>query len=462
MSAGNEQQVRVMPHDLAAERSILGAILIENEALDRVLEVVTPDEFYREAHRKIFQAMCVLGANQQPIDLVTLSTTLDKAGRLEEVGGMAYLAQLPDAVPVTTNVLSYARIVNDRWKLRRLIDVADEIRGMAYDSPEPASEILARADHKLLTVTSAGATPTVVTWQESMQAEFTRLEEMAQQQGLTGLKAPQKGLLTGLADLDAILNGLRANQLVIIGGRPGDGKSILGRQIARHAAIHQRARVGYFSIEMDDEESRQRDLSFEARVDHERYEKGALTPEEFERLVMAIDRVYDARIVTDYMNPINIAQIRSRARRWHRQDKLDLIVVDYLQLTKSTKPRAKRNEEVAEVSAGLKALAKELKIPVVALAQLNRALEGRQDKRPMLSDLREAGDIEQDADKAIFIHRPWQYISAVEQARFEPDAREREMRKAEMIVAKNRRGRKGTAPVVFMGEYQAFETLARE
>jgi replicative DNA helicase len=433
---------------LEAERSTLGGILLDNDGLFDVLEILRGEEFYRETHRKIFAAMLELSIRQEPIDLITLGDELRKRGDLEAVGGPAYIASLDASVPATANLERYARIVRDKALARRVIEAGHRIAREGYDGILPVEELLDSAQSEVLAIGQARPASELTPIGPTLIDEYNRIEVLSEKQSdLTGLS-------TGYADLDRITAGLQSKDLIIIAGRPSMGKTALVMNIVERAAVVDKVPVAVFSLEMGKGQLAVRMLSSEARVDGQRLRTGRLVDSDWPRLAEAADRIVAAPIHLDETGGLTIHEMRAKCMRLKaRIKKLGLVVVDYLQLMRGGLGRGggegNREQEIAEISRGLKNLAKDLDVPVIALSQLNRSLERREDKRPQLSDLRESGSLEQDADLICFIYRDEVYRA---------DSIDKGI--AEILVAKQRNGPTGVVRVAFLRDFSRFENLA--
>jgi replicative DNA helicase len=438
-------QGRVPPQDLDAERSVLGAMLLENTAVAEVVGIIKTDDFYRRGHAQIFEAMLVLYERSEPIDEVTVAAQLRSQGALEKVGGVVYLAGLTERVPTAANVLHYGRIVRDRALARRLIAAATSIAGTGYEPGTEVDVLLDQAESKIFEITGAREQRNFVALRDVITSAIMQLEQRYErQEDVTGLS-------TGFMDLDKITSGLQASDLVIVAGRPAMGKTAFALNLALHAAIQAKKSAAVFSLEMSKEQLVMRMLCSEARVDSMRLRTGKFIAADWSKLTQAAGLLAAAPLYIDDSGSISILEMRAKARRLAAEKGLGLIVVDYLQLLRGRGTGAEgREREISEISRGLKALAKELNVPVVALSQLNRSLEQRADKRPMLSDLRESGAIEQDADVIAFVYRDEYYNET------SPDKGI-----AEIIIGKQRNGPTGTVKLRFHGEITRFENLAK-
>jgi replicative DNA helicase len=434
---------RVPPQSVDAEESVLGAILLDNTAIDRVTGLLQPEDFYRESHRKIFRAMQALADRSEPADLVTLGDLLRTRGELSDVGGAAYLAELAERVPTAANVTHYARMVRDKAVLRNLITTATSIAERGY-AGQDVKELLDRAEQEIFALSDREVRPAFVRLDGLMQATFDTIERLHER------KEAVTGVPTGYRKLDELTAGLQPSDLIIVAGRPSMGKTAFCMNIAEHAAIKAGIGVAIFSLEMSKEQLAMRMLCSQSLVDLKRVRTGHLNNEEFDRLARAAADLSEARIYIDDTPALTVLELRAKARRLARDPtaNLKLLIVDYLQLMRSAEGKDSREQEISEISRSLKALAKELNLPVVALSQLNRQVENRHPPKPRLADLRESGAIEQDADVIAFIYREEVYD-------------EDTMRKgiADIIVAKQRNGPLGDVELTFLRESTCFKDL---
>ena len=447
MSDQIEAQLRkVPPHSIEAEESVLGGVLLDNGAIDRALEILTPDDFYREAHRKIMRAMIDLNQRGEPVDLVTLSEGLKTHGDLQDVGGAAYLAELAEKVPTAANVAYYARIVREKAIVRSLIHTATEIATAGYESRGDVDRFLDDAEHKIFEISERKVKPAFFRIRDIMVDSMKAIEQLYERKELV------TGIPTGFDDLDRITAGLQPADLIIVAGRPSMGKTAFALNLAEHAALHAKVGVAVFSLEMAKEQLVLRLLCSEARVDQSKVRAGFAADRDFPKLAMAASRLSDAPIYIDDTPALSVLELRAKARRLKRErdSRLGLVLVDYLQLMRGPDRIDSREQEISSISRSLKALAKELNLPVVALSQLNRQVETRAEKRPIMADLRESGAIEQDADVIAFLYRPIVYDKNAEE------------RAAEVIIAKQRNGPIGTVRLTFMPEYTRFESRTEE
>ncbi|HMD46730.1 MAG TPA: replicative DNA helicase [Acidimicrobiales bacterium] len=436
---------RVPPHNLEAEESLLGAMLLSNDAVSAALEICGAGDFYKPAHGHIFGAVLSLFGSGEAIDVVTVTEELKRAGLLDAVGDPAYLVSLQANTPSIANAVHYARIVEEHALLRRLVGVAGEIAEIGFSSPEDVSVALDHAESLVFDVAQRRVVESIKPLRELLGPSLDRIEQLAEHNDTV------TGLRTGYVDLDEMLAGLQPASLTIVGARPSMGKTSFALGMVAHAGVVERRPVLLFSLEMGHIELTQRLLSSEALVDAHRLRIGRLHDPDWDKVSHAISRLSDAPIYIDDNPNLTVMDIRARARRLKQSEgELGLVVVDYLQLMTGRQRAENRQVEVAEISRGLKILARELDVPVVALSQLSRGLESRQDKRPMLSDLRESGSLEQDADVVIFLYREEQY---------DPEAPLDRRGMAEVIVAKHRNGRTGSVHLAFLNQYARFDNM---
>jgi replicative DNA helicase len=443
MSNPESANLKVPPQNLEAEQSVLGGVLLEPEALSRVLEVMSGDDFYREAHRKIFSAMLDLYQKGIPVDLITLTEALQNKGQMEEVGGVSYLTSLTDAIPSAVNVDVYARIIREKSILRRLIHRATEIASKGYGFGGSAEDLLDEAEKSIFEISEDKINPLVYPLQSIITESISTLELLYERKEIVS------GVPSGFTQLDQMTSGFQNSDLVIIAGRPSMGKTAFALNIARNAAVDQEIPVVVFSLEMSRHQLALRLLCCEARVDSYKVRSGFFGEREWAKLTAAAGKLSDAPIFIDDSPAMTVLQMRAKARRLRSEKNLGLIVVDYLQLMKGREGTDNREQEISEISRSLKALAKELNIPVLAVAQLNRRPDIREDKRPVLADLRESGAIEQDADLICFIYREEMY-----------DENSKHKGMAEVLVRKHRNGPTGSVSLAFLDQYTRFENLA--
>ena len=437
---------RTPPHDTDAEESLLSAIFINNDILLDVLEVLTSDDFYKGAHKKIFRVIIELVAKEEPVDLVTVANALNEKDELESIGGAAYLASISDAAPVAVNAVHYAKIIQGKAALRQLIDASSKTIERCLEDKGDFKEILDEAEAAVFQIAERKTRGAFKSLSELINLNIDQLEE---QQGKDG---GLSGLDTGYPRLNQITSGLQGSDLIIIAARPSMGKTAFALNLARNVAVLERKPVAVYSLEMSCDQLSMRLLTSEARIDSNRLRTGFISPEDWQNATDAAGILNEMPIFIDDTASISVMDVRAKARKlYQKHGELGLVVIDYLQLMKAPIKSDRRDLEIAEISRSLKALAKELNVPVIALSQLNRMLEQRADKRPMMSDLRESGAIEQDADIIAFIYRDEVYNK-------EPDNPKKGT--AEIIVAKNRNGAIGTAHMVFNGQFTRFEELA--
>ena len=441
----DRRDLRVPPHNLVAEESLLGAMLLSRDAIADVLEIVTAEHFYRPAHARVFEAVHSLYSAGDPADAVTVAESLERNGTLEAIGGLDGLLSLQMNTPATSNAASYARIVRENHTLRRLIEVAGEIAELGYGRPDDVTKAVDWAENLMYQVAQGQVGDNTVQLSELLDDTLDRLEELYEHGGTI------TGTATGYKDLDKLLSGLQPSSLYVVGGRPSMGKTSFALGMAAHAAIRGQRPVLVFSLEMGHMELTQRLLCSEARVDSTKMRDGRLDDDDWNGINAAIGRLAEAPIWIDDNPNVTVMEIRARARRLKSQvGDLAMVVVDYLQLMTGRQSADNRQVEVAEISRGLKILARELECPVVALSQLSRNLEMRQQKRPILADLRESGAIEQDADVVMFIYRDEVY---------NPDNTDT-AGTAEVIVAKNRNGPTATTTLAFLSRFTTFANFA--
>src|SRR5690606_11762765 len=389
---------RLPPHSLEAERAVLGAILMDPQALTLVAERLRPDDFYRQGHQRLFQAMLNVAERGEPIDLVTVTEELQKTKQLEEVGGVTYLTELADSVPTSAHVDHYARIVEEKAILRRLIRTATQIASAGYAGGDDVAEIIDEAERKILDISQRRIRKAFLPIRDLLMDTYERIEQMHENRGgLTGIP-------TGFPDLDRMTSGLQRSDLIILAARPSMGKTAFALNLAQNVALHAGETVAIFNMEMPAIQLVQRMLSAEGNIDAQVFRTGSLGEEDWEKLTMAIGTLAEVPIFIDDTPGLTVFDIRAKLRRLQAEHGLGLVVIDYLQLIRGRGGES-RQQEISEISRSLKLLARELNVPVIALSQLSRAVEQRQDKRPMLSDLRESGSIEQDADIVAFLYR---------------------------------------------------------
>ena len=446
---GGTESLKVPPHSVPAEQSVLGGLMLDNDAWDQVADRVGENDFYRRDHRLIFAAIRDLAENGKPFDVVTLAERLEKNRQLNDAGGLAYLGALAKETPSAANIRAYADIVREHSVLRQMVRVGTDIANAAY-FPEgrESAELLDFAEQQVFQIAEQG---------NRGRRGFTRIKDLLTQavdriDHLFQLDNPITGVPTGFTDFDEMTAGLQPSDLVIIAGRPSMGKTTFAMNIAEHAAIKHKVSTAVFSMEMPGEQLAMRMMSSLGRIDQHKVRTGKLEDDDWPRLTSAVSILAEAPLFIDDTPALSPTDLRARARRLKREHDLGLIVIDYLQLMQVTGSRDNRATEISEISRSLKALAKELHVPVIALSQLNRSLEQRPNKRPVMSDLRESGAIEQDADMIVFIYRDEYYNKENS-----PDKG-----LAEIIIGKHRNGSTGSFKLKFFGEYTRFDNLAHD
>ncbi|HHH49019.1 MAG TPA: replicative DNA helicase [Gammaproteobacteria bacterium] len=443
------EALKVAPHSVEAEQSVLGGLMLDNNAWDKIADAVTEEDFYRRDHRLIFRAVAALAARTEPFDVITLSEWLDKQGLLEDAGGLAYLGTLAKDTPSAANINAYAAIVRERSVLRQLISVGNEISNSAYQTEgRSTEELLDNAERQVFQIAEQGARGKqgFTAIKDLLVKAVDRIDTLFQQDN------PITGVATGWNDFDEMTSGLQRGDMVIVAGRPSMGKTTFAMNIAEHAAIKSGLPTAVFSMEMPGESLAMRMLSSLGRIDQHRVRTGKLEDDDWPRLTSAVGLLAEAPMFIDDTPALSPNELRARARRLAREHgELGLIVIDYLQLMQVHGSSENRTNEISEISRSLKALAKEMDVPVIALSQLNRSLEQRPNKRPVMSDLRESGAIEQDADLIIFIYRDEVYNED------SPDKGT-----AEIIIGKQRNGPIGTTRLTFLGQYTRFENFIHD
>ena len=438
---------RTPPHDMDAEESILSSIFIDNSTLYEIVDILEYQDFYKGAHQKIFRAVVELFAGDEPADLVTVANRLREKNELDSAGGPSYLATIADTAPLALNAVHYAKIIKGKSSLRKLIKSATDIIDRCMKDRGDFEDIIDYAENSVFSIAEAKSEGAFASLAELININIDTLEERQ------GSKGGLSGLTTGYPRLDSLTSGLQNSDLIILAARPSMGKTAFALNIARNVAFEENAPVAVFSLEMSKEQLSMRLLTSEARIDSNRLKTGFITQDDWQNATDAAGLLNDLPIFIDDTPNITVMDIRAKARRIKKESGLGLIVIDYLQLMKAPVRLERKDLEIAEISRALKSLAKELNIPIIALSQLNRMLEQRSDKRPLLSDLRESGALEQDADIVSFIYRDEVYSK---------EADNPHKGKAEIIVAKNRNGSVGTASMHFIGQYTRFEELASE
>jgi replicative DNA helicase len=436
---------RIPPHNIEAEQAVLGCMLLDPDVIPTVTELIKSEDFYRDDHREICEAIADLSEKAGPVDIITVSEQLKLRGTLEQVGGLDYLANITAGVPTTANARHYAKIVEEKSLLRRLIKAASDISGMSYDASELAAFVLDRAEKSIFDILQKRNTQGFTHIKDVLLETFNRLEELYNSKGYV------TGIPTGFTDLDYKTAGLQNSDLVLIAARPGMGKTAMALNIAQYAAVQQHVPVAIFNLEMSKDQIVNRMLCSEVMVDSQKMRTGKLDDDDWNKIAQALAPLSEAPIYIDDTPGISVMDIRAKCRRLKLEKNLGLIVIDYLQLMQGRGKTESRQQEVSEISRSLKILAKELNIPVVTMSQLSRGPESRTDHRPMLSDLRESGAIEQDADIVMFLYRDDYY---------NPDTEKKNV--AEVIIAKHRSGSTGTIELRWFGEYTKFANLKRD
>ena len=450
LTTGIEDAIyKVPPQNIEAEQSVLGAVLIENSSLYKAMEILSVDNFYKEAHRRIFLAMLELNEKNEAIDLVTITEHLRKKNELDMIGGVTYLSMLSNSVPTAANIRYHSKIVYEKALLRGVINTATDIAARGYENSQDVEELLDYAENAIFSISEKKIRPSFIAIKDIIKDSFESIERLSER------KERVTGVPTGFYDLDTLTSGFHSSDLIIVAGRPSMGKTAFSLCIAQHVGIEKRGPVAVFSLEMTKEQIVTRMLCAEARVDAHKLRSGFLGKSDWPRLTNAAGRLSDAPIFIDDSAAISVLEMKAKARRLKAEHGLGLVIVDYMQLmggrTQLRRGGADtREQEISEISRSLKALAKELVVPVVALSQLNRAVESRNDKRPMLADLRESGAIEQDADVILFIYREEVYKQT-----------EENRGTAEIIIGKQRNGPVGTVKLAFIDKYTRFENLEK-
>ncbi|MFH1214259.1 MAG: replicative DNA helicase [Candidatus Neomarinimicrobiota bacterium] len=445
MAQNDGEFLRVPPHSDEAEVSVLGAMMLDKEAVSKALQYLDHTAFYKDAHQQIFHAMIDLFNEGQPIDQVSVIDRLKRSKMLEMVGGAYYVTGLVEATPSAANVEHYAKIVLDAAIFRRLIVASNEIQGLAYEARDTAFDVLDTAEQKIFALSENRLRGGFKNFVDVLNQTFEYIDSIHSRKGHT------TGVPTGLLDLDDLTSGFHPGELIILAGRPGTGKTALALTIARNAAVEYDIPVGMFSIEMSDYQLALRVLCAEARLDSHLVRTGKLPKDQWQKLSLQTGKLSNAKIFIDDSPVLTMMDIRAKARRAKAEHDIQLLIIDYLQLIKGHRAE-NRQQEITEISRSLKALSKEINVPVIALSQLSRAVEGRTDHKPQLSDLRESGSLEQDADVVLFIYRKSLYDK-----RDGTESAEDDERTAEIMVAKQRNGPTGNVEVVFIDKYTRFE-----
>jgi replicative DNA helicase len=443
--------VRVPPHNLAAEQGVLASILLNNDLMNTAVEILRPEDFYHGAHRELFSVMQDLYERGRAIDQLTLSSALKDRGIEAEVGGLAYLSDLIQNVPTTANVGDYARLVKNTSILRKTIAVAQEITTSAFQGIAEVDEFLDRTEQAIFAIAEEKIKPSYYTMSEMAKESMREIEQLFEKKELI------TGVPSGYRDLDQLTSGFQNSDMIVVAARPGMGKTAFCLNVAQNAAIRHKTPVAIFSLEMSRQQLALRMICSDARVNSQRLRRGYLAQDEMNRIVASVGRLSDAPIFIDDSGSLSALELRAKARRLRKDKHIGLLVIDYLQLMRGTSTRSSadnRVQEISEISRSLKALAKELNIPVIAISQLNRGVENRNDKRPQIADLRESGAIEQDSDLILFIYREEMYLKA--------ETPEDKKGVAEVIIGKHRNGPMGEVDLAFLSAYTRFEDLAKD
>ncbi|MDI6220619.1 replicative DNA helicase [Clostridioides difficile] len=440
-----EDMTRIPPHSVESEQSILGSILLDKDAIITVTETIKPDDFYKEAHKIIYECMITLSNKGEPIDLITLTEELRKQGHLNDIGGISYITSLSTIVPTTSNVKYYADIVKEKSVLRKLIKASNEIINLGYSGATKIEDVLEQAEKSIFDISQEKTSDDFKSINLVLMDAYDMIEKLYTN------KSDVTGITTGFKDLNKKINGLQRTDLILIAARPAMGKTAFSLNLVRNAALKGDASVAVFSLEMSKEQLVQRMLSSQSSVELKKIKTGTLNDNDWPRIIDAMAVLSDAKIHIDDTPGIKISELRSKCRKLKIEKGLDLVLIDYLQLMEGEGNNESRQQEISKISRSLKILAKELNCPVVALSQLSRAPEQRADHRPMLSDLRESGAIEQDADIVMFLYRDEYYHADSESKNI-----------GEVIIAKNRHGETGSVELVWLGEVQRFGDKLRD
>ncbi|HBH3896175.1 TPA: replicative DNA helicase [Clostridioides difficile] len=440
-----EDMTRIPPHSVESEQSILGSILLDKDAIITVTETIKPDDFYKEAHKIIYECMITLSNKGEPIDLITLTEELRKQGHLNDIGGISYITSLSTIVPTTSNVKYYADIVKEKSVLRKLIKASNEIINLGYSGATKIEDVLEQAEKSIFDISQEKTSDDFKSINLVLMDAYDMIEKLYTN------KSDVTGITTGFKDLNKKINGLQRTDLILIAARPAMGKTAFSLNLVQNAALKGDASVAVFSLEMSKEQLVQRMLSSQSSVELKKIKTGTLNDNDWPRIIDAMAVLSDAKIHIDDTPGIKISELRSKCRKLKIEKGVDLVLIDYLQLMEGEGNNESRQQEISKISRSLKILAKELNCPVVALSQLSRAPEQRADHRPMLSDLRESGAIEQDADIVMFLYRDEYYHADSESKNI-----------GEVIIAKNRHGETGSVELVWLGEVQRFGDKLRD
>lgn len=443
--ADEAQIKKIMPHDLSAEKSVLGSMLMDVRAVDSALEILTADDFYAKSNGLIFESMKEIHTEGRPIDAVTLSAKLKEKGAPDELSGIDYIKELLESVPTSANIKYYAGIVHDKSVFRSLIKCCEEIASDCYKGTESLEAMMERAEREIFALVRSGKTEDFVPVAEIVISALAKIEEAAKTKGgITGLS-------TGFTDLDIITTGLQKSDFLLVAARPSMGKTAFALSVLDYVVCRKNQSAAIFSLEMSKEQLINRLFAMEARIDAQKIRSGNLEDEEWESLMESAELIGASRLIIDDTPGISVTELRSKCRKYKLEHDISLVVIDYIQLMSSGSRIESRQQELSEISRSLKSLARELDIPVIALSQLNRSVETRSDHRPMMSDIRESGAIEQDADVIMFLYRDDYY---------NPETEDRNV--AEVIIAKQRNGPTGTIKLTWQPKYTRFVNMARD
>lgn len=438
------ENLRVPPNSVGAEQSVLGSMILNREAISIVTQMLKKEDFYRPDHQEIFDAIVQISNENQPVDVITLAAKLKERGNLESIGGAEYISKLMLSVPTAANVEYYAKIVEEKSILRRLIDAANKILGNSFSEKVTATDVIDQSEKLIFDIAQKKATRDFETMQDILIRSFEKLQNLeVNHSSITGVP-------TGFADFDRETAGLQPSDLILVAARPSMGKTAFALNIAQYAGVEKKVPVVIFSLEMSKEQLVNRMLCSQAMVESQKLRSGSLETEDWQKIIRAMPVLTEAPIYIDDTPGISVTELRAKCRRLKLEKNIGLIVIDYLQLMSGAKSSESRQQEISEISRSLKAIAREMEAPVIALSQLSRAPEQRADHRPMLSDLRESGAIEQDADLVTFLYRDEYYNEDTEQKNI-----------AEVIIAKQRNGPVGTVQLAYMGQYTKFANLER-
>ena len=443
--------LKVPPHSFEAEQAVLASVLLNNDLMNEVVEVLRPDDFYQGAHRTLFLTMVELYERGRAIDQLTLSESLNARNVANEVGGLSYLSELINNIPTTSNVADYARLVKEKAILRKMIAVAQQVTNSAFQGVGEVDDFLDETEQAIFAIAEEKIKPSYYSMAEMGKEAMQEIEKLYEKKELI------TGVPSGFRDLDKLTAGFQKSDMVVVAARPGMGKTAFSLNVALHASLRNGLPVAIFSLEMSRQQLALRMICAEARVNFQRLRTGYLTQDEINKIVSSVGKLSEAPIYTDDSGALTAIELRAKARRLKKDKNIGMIIVDYLQLMRGATSRGgqdNRVQEISEISRSLKALAKELNVPVIAISQLNRGVESRTDKRPQMSDLRESGAIEQDSDLILFIYREEMYSKA--------ETPEEKKGVAEIIIGKQRNGPMGVVPLTFLHQYTRFEDMARD